>query len=72
VRSPDADVPTARELDVLRQVARGASNRTVAAALHVSEATVKSHLLHVFVKLGVEDRTAAVTAALRRGLIRLD
>ena len=72
VRSPDADVPTARELDVLRQVARGASNREVAAALHVSEATVKSHLLHVFVKLGVEDRTAAVTAALRRGLIRLD
>ena len=72
VRTPDADAPTARELDVLRQVARGASNREVAAALHISEATVKSHLLHLFVKLGVEDRTAAVTAALRRGLIHLD
>jgi len=72
VRTPDADAPTARELDVLRQVARGASNREVAAALHISEATVKSHLLHLFVKLGVEDRTAAVTVALRRGLIRLE
>ena len=72
VRTPDADAPTARELDVLRQVARGASNREVAAALHISEATVKSHLLHLFVKLGVEDRTAAVTVALRRGLIHLD
>jgi DNA-binding NarL/FixJ family response regulator len=72
VRTPDADAPTARELDVLRQVARGASNREVAAALHISEATVKSHLLHLFVKLGVEDRTAAVTVALRRGLIKLD
>jgi DNA-binding NarL/FixJ family response regulator len=72
VRTPDADAPTARELDVLRQVARGASNREVAAALHISEATVKSHLLHLFVKLGVEDRTAAVTVALRRGLITLD
>jgi DNA-binding NarL/FixJ family response regulator len=72
VRTPDADAPTARELDVLRQVARGASNREVAAALHISEATVKSHLLHLFTKLGVEDRTAAVTVALRRGLISLD
>ena len=72
VRTPDADAPTTRELDVLRQVARGASNREVAAALHISEATVKSHLLHLFVKLGVEDRTAAVTVALRRGLITLD
>ena len=72
VRTPDADAPTARELEVLRQVARGASNREVAAALHISEATVKSHLLHLFVKLGVEDRTAAVTVALRRGLIQLD
>jgi DNA-binding NarL/FixJ family response regulator len=72
VRTPDGDAPTARELDVLRQVARGASNREVAAALHISEATVKSHLLHLFVKLGVEDRTAAVTVALRRGLIHLD
>ena len=72
VRTPDAGAPTPRELDVLRQVAGGASNRAVAKALHISEATVKSHLLHLFAKLGVEDRTAAVTVALRRGLIRLD
>ncbi len=62
---------TARELEVLELVARGATNRDVGRALHVSEATVKSHLLHAFTKLGVNDRTAAVTTALERGLIRL-
>jgi DNA-binding NarL/FixJ family response regulator len=71
VRAPASDLPTARELDVLRLVADGASNREAATALHISEATVKSHLLHLFAKLGVEDRTAAVTTALRRGLLRL-
>jgi DNA-binding NarL/FixJ family response regulator len=70
-RAPAAEALTARELEVLELVARGASNRDVGRALHVSEATVKSHLIHVFTKLGVSDRTAAVTIALRRGLIRL-
>ncbi len=48
------------------------SNRAIAASLHVSEATVKTHLLHASGKLGVSGRTAAVTAALEQNLIRLD
>jgi DNA-binding NarL/FixJ family response regulator len=52
-------------------VARGSSNADIAAALFISEATVKTHLLHVFAKLGVDDRTAAVVAALERGIIAL-
>ena len=62
---------SARDLEVLELVARGATNRDVGRALHVSEATVKSHLVHAFTKLGVNDRTAAVTAAPERGLIKL-
>ncbi len=62
---------TARELEVVRLVARGASNREIARDLHLSEATVKTHLIHVFEKLGVADRTSAVTTALERGLIQL-
>jgi DNA-binding NarL/FixJ family response regulator len=60
-----------REIEVLRLVAGGSSNREIASRLWISEATVKTHLLHVFGKLGVSDRTAAVTAALDRGIIRL-
>ena len=70
-RVPAAEVLTARELEVLELVARGATNRDVGRALHVSEATVKSHLIHAFTKLGVSDRTAAVTTALERGLLHL-
>ena len=50
---------------MLRQVARGASNREAAAALDISEATVKTHLLHIYAKLGVNDRAAAVAAGVR-------
>lgn len=60
-----------RELDVVRLVARGASNREIARDLRISEATVKTHLLHIFEKLDVADRTSAVTTALNRGLIDL-
>ncbi|MCU1561162.1 response regulator transcription factor [Mycetocola sp.] len=60
---------SARELDVLRLVAAGNSNASVAARLFISEATVKTHLLHVFEKLGVSDRTRAVTLALELGLL---
>ena len=70
-RLPPVEALSPRELEVLELVARGATNREVGRALHVSEATVKSHLLHAFTKLGVNDRTAAVTTALARGLIRL-
>lgn len=52
-------------------MARGASNREIARDLRLSEATVKTHLLHIFEKLGVSDRTSAVTTALERGLIQL-
>ena len=58
-----------RETQVLALVAQGSSNPSIAAALFVSEATVKTHLLHVFEKLGVSDRTRAVTRAMELGLL---
>ncbi|MFF4630028.1 response regulator [Streptomyces griseorubiginosus] len=61
-----------REFEVLSAVARGQSNKQIARALRLSEATVKTHLLHIYAKLDVGDRTAAVTAALGRGIIRMD
>ncbi|HEY6748887.1 MAG TPA: response regulator transcription factor [Mycobacteriales bacterium] len=69
VRLPAVDAPTRRELEVLAEVARGRSNAEVGRALHISEATVKTHLVRVFEKLGVSDRTAAVTTALSQGLL---
>lgn len=68
VRLP-AERLTPRELEVLAGVARGLSNAQVGAALFITEATVKTHLLRVFAKLGVDDRTRAVTLALERGLL---
>lgn len=72
VRKPSRGALSARELEVLTLVARGASNKEIAQAMYLSEATVKSHLLHLFAKLAVSDRTAAVTAALEQGLLHLD
>jgi DNA-binding NarL/FixJ family response regulator len=69
VRLPAAEAPTRRELEVLAQVARGLSNAEVGRALHISEATVKTHLVRLFEKLGVGDRTAAVTRAYAQGLL---
>lgn len=60
---------TDRETEVLAHVAQGHSNRATAEALFVSEATVKTHLLHIFEKLGVRDRTRAVTLAMELGLL---
>ena len=71
MRAPQEQTPTERELEVLTLVARGLTNRAIGRELALSEATVKTHLVHLFTKLGVADRTAAVTAALDRGLIRL-
>lgn len=59
-----------RELEVLALVAQGLGNAEVARALFLSQATVKTHLVHVFAKLGVDSRTAAVAAATERGLLR--
>jgi len=63
---------SSRELEVLTLVARGVSNKIIGKDLRISEATVKTHLLHIFAKLGVDDRTAAVTAAMERGMLRLN
>lgn len=60
-----------REIEVLGAVAQGMSNKAIAAHLCVSEASVKTHLLRIFAKLDVDDRTAAVTVAATRGMIRL-
>jgi DNA-binding NarL/FixJ family response regulator len=69
VRLPPQDALSQRELEVLRLVAGGAANREAAARLFVSEATIKTHLLHIYGKLGVRDRAAAVGEAYRRGLL---
>jgi DNA-binding NarL/FixJ family response regulator len=61
---------TSREIEVLAAISRGLSNKDAARTLHVSEATIKTHLIHIFQKLGVDDRTAAVTVALERGILR--
>ncbi|MER6945915.1 response regulator transcription factor [Nonomuraea sp. NPDC000554] len=61
-----------RELEVLSLVAAGLSNREISKRMFLSETTVKTHLVHIYAKLGVDSRTAAVAAATQRGLIRLD
>ena len=66
-RPAAADALSPRELEVLRLVAKGLSNAEIGRELHISEATVKTHLLRTFAKLGVSDRTAAVTTALAAG-----
>jgi DNA-binding NarL/FixJ family response regulator len=71
MRAPAEEALSPRELEILGAVARGLSNKDIGRQLYVSEATVKTHLLRVFSKLGVDDRTAAVTVALERGIIRL-
>ncbi|TCO44771.1 response regulator [Actinocrispum wychmicini] len=69
VRSPIREPLSQRELDVLRHIARGNSNREIAAKLYISEATVKTHLIHLYGKLGVNDRAAAVAAAFEAGVL---
>ena len=71
MRSPGEESLSPREIEVMLLVARGATNQDVAEKLHISKATVKSHLLQIYQKLGVSDRTAAATTALERGIIRL-
>jgi DNA-binding NarL/FixJ family response regulator len=76
LRTPPApaaleDLPalSAREKDVLTLVAKGTTNREIARKLFISEATVKTHLTHLYAKLGVNDRAAAVATAYERGIL---
>lgn len=71
MRASTEETLSAREIEVLVLVARGTSNKGIAKELWISETTVKSHMLHIFEKLDVADRTTAVTTALARGIIRL-
>ncbi|RSM86381.1 DNA-binding response regulator [Kibdelosporangium aridum] len=69
VRKPAPAPLSQRELEVLELIAQGSTNREAAKRLYISETTVKTHLLHVYAKLGVNDRAAAVAAALSRGYL---
>jgi DNA-binding NarL/FixJ family response regulator len=72
LRAARSDEPTlsAREIEILELVARGTTNREAAERLFISEATVKTHLIHIYTKLGVPDRASAVAAAYDRGLLK--
>lgn len=69
MRRPAPGPLSQRELEVLRLIAQGATNREAAKRLFISEATVKTHLLHVYAKLGVNDRAAAVATAFSQGYL---
>lgn len=69
MRRPDPEALTPRESQVLAAVALGRSNAEIGRDLFISEATVKTHLVRIFAKLGVDDRTRAVTAAMELGLL---
>jgi DNA-binding NarL/FixJ family response regulator len=69
VRAPRSGALSARELEVLRLVAKGTANREIAAELFISQATVKTHLTHIYAKLGVKDRAAAVATAYDQGIL---
>jgi DNA-binding NarL/FixJ family response regulator len=69
MREPAREPLSQREREVLTLVARGSTNKEAAKKLFISEATVKTHLIHVYAKLGVNDRAAAVAVAFERGLL---
>ncbi|MFG2738350.1 response regulator transcription factor [Streptomyces carpaticus] len=69
VREPVGEALSTRERQVLGLVAKGSSNREIAAELFISEATVKTHLAHLYTKLGVNDRAAAVATGYERGIL---
>jgi DNA-binding NarL/FixJ family response regulator len=70
VRWPSEEVLSGREIEVLELVAQGKSNREISGELWISEATVKSHLLHIYDKLGATDRASAIATAMKRGILR--
>ncbi|MEO1061954.1 MAG: response regulator transcription factor [Actinomycetota bacterium] len=69
VRDPEAGALSLREIEVLREVASGHTNAVIADHLHISQATVKTHLLHIYDKLAVSDRAAAVAVAYESGIL---
>lgn len=69
MQSPEASTLSTREIEVLREVASGNTNGVIAERLHISQATVKTHLLHIYTKLGVSDRAAAVARAYETGVL---
>ncbi|MEV4602606.1 response regulator transcription factor [Amycolatopsis sp. NPDC049253] len=69
MRAPAKEPLSQREIEVLTLVARGSTNKDAAKKLFISEATVKTHLIHAYAKLGVKDRAAAVAVAFERGLL---
>lgn len=69
LRSPETASLSKREIEVLREVANGNTNGVIAERLHISQATVKTHLLHIYDKLGVSDRAAAVSRAYETGVL---
>ena len=72
MREPAEEALTSREIEILKLVSAGARNKEIAKELWITEITVKTHMTHIFDKLGVTDRTAAVTTAIRRGILSLD
>lgn len=70
-QSQTPEVLTDREVEVLILVAKGSANKEIAEELHISNSTVKTHIASIFQKLGANDRTEAVTMALRKGIIKL-
>jgi len=70
-RTPSGDELSARELEILCLIAKGAANKEISAQLSIAQSTVKTHITNIFQKLGVNDRTEAVTQAIKKGIIRL-
>ena len=71
VREPAAATLTSREIEIIREVANGNSNAVIADHLHISQATVKTHLIHIYDKLGVSDRAGAVARAYETGILTI-
>lgn len=70
-RTPSGEELSGRELEILSLMAKGAANKEISAQLNIAQSTVKTHITNIFQKLGVNDRTEAVTQALKKGIIRL-
>ena len=70
-RTPSGEELSGRELEILSLMAKGAANKEIGAQLNIAQSTVKTHITNIFQKLGVNDRTEAVTQALKKGIIHL-